>query len=145
MPVTVKSISLWRKEVENQVGTLARTLEPLTKAGANLRVLMGYRYPGEGNKAAVELYPIAGKKATDAATAAGLAASSIPTLLVEGDDKPGLGLAIAQAMSGAGINVTFFIGQAVGKKFAGVIGFESEADAQKAPPLIKKAASTKKK
>ena len=76
MPVTVKNISLWRKEVENQVGTLAHTLEPVTKAGANLRVLMGYRYPGEGTKAAIELYPIAGKKVTAAAAEVGLSASS---------------------------------------------------------------------
>ncbi len=46
MPVTVKNISLWRREVENQVGALAHTLEPVTTAKANLRVLMGYRYPG---------------------------------------------------------------------------------------------------
>lgn len=72
MPVTVKNISLWRKELENQVGTLARTLEPVTKAGANLRVLMGYRYPGEGTKAAIELYPIASQKVTAAASEAGL-------------------------------------------------------------------------
>src|SRR5258708_39103898 len=56
MPVTVKSISLWRKEVENQVGSLAHTLEPVTRAGASLHVLVGYRYPGEGTKAAIELY-----------------------------------------------------------------------------------------
>ncbi len=114
MPVTVKNISLWRREVENQVGTLAHTLEPVTKAGANLHVLMGYRYPGEGTKAAIELYPVAGKKVTAAASEAGLSASSIPTLLVKGDDKPGLGLAIAQAMSGAGINMTFFVAQVIG-------------------------------
>jgi hypothetical protein len=60
MPVTVKNISLWREEVENQVGTLAHTLEPVAGAGANLHVLMGYRYPGDATKA-VELYPIAGK------------------------------------------------------------------------------------
>jgi hypothetical protein len=59
MPVTVKNISLWRWEVENQVGTLAHTLESVTKAKANLRVLMGYRYPGEGTKDAIELYPVA--------------------------------------------------------------------------------------
>lgn len=66
MPITVKNISLWRKEVENQVGTLAHTLEPVTKAGANLHVLMGYRYPGDGTKAAIELYPVVGKKASAA-------------------------------------------------------------------------------
>ena len=145
MPVTVKNISLWRKEIENQVGTLARTLEPVTKAGTNLRVLMGYRYPGEGTKAAIELYPIAGKKATAAASAAGLSATSIPTLLVEGDDRPGLGLAIAQTIAGAGINMTFFVAQAVGRRFSAVLGFESEADAKTAAPLIKKATASKKK
>jgi hypothetical protein len=145
MPVTVKIISLWRKEVENQVGTLAHTLEPITKAGANLHILMGYRYPGDGTKAAIELYPIAGKKMTAAASEAGLSASTIPTLLVEGDDRPGLGLAIAQAMSGAGINMTFFVAQAVGRRFSAVLGFESEDDAKKATPLIKKATASKKK
>jgi len=145
MPLTVKNISLWRKEVENQVGTLAHTLEPITKTGANLRVLMGYRYPGNETRAAIELFPISGKKATDAATADGFSASSIPTLLVEGDDKPGLGLAIAQVLSTAGINMTFFVAQAVGRKFSAVLGFATEADVKMAAPLIKKAASRKKK
>jgi hypothetical protein len=116
MALTVKNISLWRKELENQPGTLAHTLEPVTKAGANLQILMGYRYPGEGTRAAIELYPVTGKKASAAASEAGLSASSIPTLLVEGDDRPGLALTIAQAMSRAGINMTFFVAQAVGLK-----------------------------
>ena len=145
MPVTVKNITLWRKEIENQVGTLAHTLESVTKAGANLHILMGYRYPGEGTKAAIELYPVAGKKVTAAASEAGLLASSIPTLLVEGDDKPGLGFTIAQAIAGAGINMTFFVAQAVGRRFSAVLGFESEADAKTATPLIKKATASKKK
>lgn len=145
MPITVKTISLWRKEVENQVGTLAHTLEPVTKAGANLRLLMGYRYPGNESRAAIELYPVSGKKVTGAATGAGLEASSIPTLLVEGDDKPGLGLAIAQAVAGAGVNMTFFVAQAIGRRFSAIIGFGSDADAKTAAPLIKKATADKRR
>jgi hypothetical protein len=145
MPITVKGISLWRKEVENQVGALAHTLEPVTNAGTDLQVLMGYRYPGEGTKAAIEVYPVAGKKVTAAASQAGLSASSIPTLLVEGDDKPGLGLAIAKAIAGAGVNMTFFVAQAIGRKFSAVLGFETEADAKTAAPLIKKAAASLRK
>ncbi len=145
MPVTVKSISLWRKEVDNQVGSLAHTLEPVTKAGANLQVLMGYRYPGEGTKAAIEVYPVAGKKVTAAASGAGLLGSSIPTLLVQGDDKPGLGHAIAKAISGAGVNMTFFVAQAIGRRFSAVLGFETESDAKTATPLIKKAAAGQRK
>lgn len=145
MSVTVKNISLWRKEVENQVGKLAETLEPVTTAGANLRVLMGYRYPGEGTKAAIELYPVAGKRVTAAASDAGLSASSIPTLLVEGDDRPGLGLAIARGIAGAGINLTFFVAQSIGKRFSAVLGFETEVGAKTAAPLIKKATTSKRK
>jgi hypothetical protein len=145
MPVTVKNVSLWRKELENQAGTLARTLEPVAKTGANLRVLMGYRYPGEGAKAAIELYPIAGKKVIAAASEAGLSASSIPTLFVEGDDKPGLAFAIAQAIAGAGVNMTFFVAQSIGRRFSAVLGFETEADAKTAAPLIKKATTATKK
>ena len=145
MPVTVKNILLWRKEVENQVGSLAHTLEPVTKAGANLHVLMGYRYPGEGTKAAIELYPIAGKKVNAAASEAGLSASSIPTLLVEGDDKPGLAFAISQAIAEAGVKMTFFVAQSIGRRFSAVLGFKTEADAKTATPLIKKATATKKK
>ncbi|MFZ0862204.1 MAG: hypothetical protein WB781_06820 [Candidatus Sulfotelmatobacter sp.] len=145
MPVTVKNISLWRKEVENQAGTLAHTLEPVTKAGSNLHVLMGYRYPGEGTKAAIELYPIAGKKLTAAASEAGLSASSIPAVLVEGDDRRGLGFAIAQAIAGARINMTFFVAQSIGRRFSAVLGFETEADTKAAAPLIKKAVASRKK
>lgn len=44
-----------------------------------------------------------------AASEVGLPASSIRILLVEGDDRPGLGLAIAQAMSAAGNDITFLL------------------------------------
>src|SRR5260370_20010671 len=144
MPVTVKTISLWRKEVENQVGTLAQTLEPISKAGANLRVLMWYRYPGNETRAAIELYPVTGKKTSAAASGAGFAASSIPTVLVEGDDKPGLGLAIAHAIAAAGINMTFFVAQVVGRRFSAVLGFETEAAATAAAPLYQEGRVEKK-
>ncbi len=145
MPVTVKHISLWRKEIENQVGTLAQTLEPVTKAGANLRVIMGYRYPGNEARAAIELYPVSGKKVTAAASEEGLAASSIPALLVEGDDKPGLGLAIAEATANARLNIAFFMAQVVGRRYAAVIGFDSDANAKTAAGLIKKATAGSRK
>lgn len=145
MPVTVKSITLWRKELENRTGALAESLEPLAKAGADLHVVMGYRYPGEGMKAAVEVYPITNKKSVQKAREAGLEASGIPTLLVEGDNKPGLGYAVAQAIAGAGINMAFLVTQVIGRKYSSVVGFESEADAKTATALIKKATAGKKK
>ena len=144
MPVTVKNISLWRKEVENKTGVLAQTLEPLAKAGADLHVVMGYRYPGDETKAVVELYPISSKKSIAAAQQAGLSASAIPTLLVEGDNKPGLGCAIAKAIADAGVNLSFLVTQVIGRKYSAVIGFANDEDVKKATALIKKATSKRK-
>jgi hypothetical protein len=145
MPVRVKPITLWRKEVDNQPGVLARTLEPFATGGADLRVVMGYRYPGNETKAAIELYPVIGKKLVRAAQAAGLAACPIPTLLVEGDNKPGLGHAIAGVIAESGVNLAFMVTQVIGRRYSAVIGFESDGDAKKATPLLKKAVPQKRK
>ena len=145
MAVTVKSIKLWRKEVDNRPGQLAGTLSPLVSAGADFQVLMGYRFPGNESKAAIELYPVSGKKAIAAARSAGLKAAEIPCLLVEGDNKPGIAQAIAKAIADAGINMSFVVAQAVGKRYSGIFGFESDADTRKAFGVIKKAAAGKKK
>ena len=140
MPVTVKSISLWRKETENKIGLLAEALEPFAKAGANLEVVMGYRLPGHEGKAVIEVYPVSAKEVTAAALETGLAASSIPTLLVEGDNRPGLGHKIAQTIADAGVDVSFFVAQAIDRRFSAVVGFATEDTLKKAAALIKKAA-----
>jgi hypothetical protein len=139
MAVTVKEITLWRREIENQPGMLARALEPLAKSGADLQVLMAYRYPGDETRGAVELFPISGKKATAAAQAAGLAPADIPALLVEGTNRAGLGFEATSAIAAAGINLAFLVTHVIGSKFAAVFGFDSEADRRKALSLLKKA------
>lgn len=145
MAVTVKNVSLWRKEVENRTGVLAQTLKPFATLGADLHVVMAYRYPGNESKAAIELYPLTGKKVTAAAGEVGLAASSIPTLHVQGDNKPGLGHVIAQSIADAGINVSFLVAQVIGRRYSAVIGFETDADAKTAAILVKKATASKRK
>ena len=145
MAVTVKKIVLWRKEVENRPGALASGLASLAGAGADLQVLMAYRYPGEESKAAIELYPVTAKKSVAAAQEAGLSASSLPALLVEGDNKPGLGHAIAEAIASAGIDMDFVVAQVIGRRFSAVFGFGSEEDATKSIGLIRKTAQPKKR
>jgi hypothetical protein len=139
MAVSVKKVTLWRTEVENKPGALSRVLGPLADAGADLQVVMGYRYPGAKRRATIEVCPISGKKATTAARKAGLAAAAIPTLLVQGDNRPGLGRAVAQAVAEAGINVAFLVAQVIDARFSAVIGFDDEAACKQAATLIKKA------
>src|SRR5262249_1317917 len=125
-------------------GALARTLAPLAGAGTDLEVVMAYRYPGEEQMAAIELYPISGKRATAAARAAGLAAASIPALLVEADNRPGQAHAVTRAIADAGINLTFFLAQVIGRKYSAILGFETETDAKRASGLIKRVKPAKK-
>lgn len=140
MALTVKKVTLWRTEVSHRAGMLADVLEPLAKAGANLRVVMGYAFPAGPGGAAIEVFPIAGKKATSAATAAGLSPSPIACLLVEGDDRAGLGAGMARAIASAGVNISFLMAETLGRKFSAVFGFENEGDAAIAAKAIKSAA-----
>ena len=145
MAVIVKKAVLWRKEVDNRPGMLAGTLQPLSEAGADLHVVMGYRLPGISDRAVIEVHPVSGRKSMAAARSTGLEPSSIPTLLVEGDNRPGLGHAIATAIADAGINLSFVIAQVMGRRYSAVFGFENDADVSRAAPLIKKATPAKKK
>ena len=145
MAITVKKITLWRKEVAHEAGVLAEVLEPLAKSGANLRLVMGYAIPGEPSRAAIEVCPITGKKLATAATHAGLAASPIACLLVEGDDRSGLGADMARAVANAGVNISFLMAESFGRKFSAVFGFQTDADAATASKAIKAAAKPRKR
>jgi len=143
MAISVKKITLWRREMDDRPGTLAGVLAPVAGAGASLRVVMAYRYPEPAGRAAVELAPVAGRKATAAAQSAGLAPAAIGALLVEGDDRPGLGQTLSNALGQAGINLHFLMALVSGRRYAAVFGFGSDADADRAVPIIKKSAAVK--
>lgn len=139
MAITVKRITLWRTEVRNQPGKLAGALGPLAAAGADLEVVMGYRYPGDERQAAIEVYPVTGRRMSAAAEIGGLQPAKIPVLLVQGDNRSGLGYAIARALSESSINLAFVIAQVIGRTYSAVIGFDNETDAKRAVPMIKRA------
>ena len=143
MAISVKKITLWRREMDDRPGTLAGVLAPVAGAGASLRVVMAYRYPEPAGRAAVELAPVTGRKATAAAQSAGLTPASLGALLVEGDDRPGLGQTLSNALGQAGINLHFLMALVSGRRYAAVFGFGSDADADRAVPIIKKSAAVK--
>jgi hypothetical protein len=101
---------------------------------------MGYHDTAHPEQAVIEVFPVKGKKLTEAAEGAGLSPSTIPALLVTGANRAGLAHRVAHALAAAGINLRFLVAQALGRSYAAVLGFESEADATRAVPLIRKAA-----
>src|SRR5678816_180073 len=138
MSLSVKRVTFWRAEMANKPGNLARTLAPLAKTNTDLSVLMGYRYPGNESRAAVELYPIETGEQGAAAQRVGLAEASIPAFLISGKNRPGRVYELVARLSNAGINLAFVSAQAVGKKFSAVIGFENDNDLKKAEGIISK-------
>ena len=140
MALTVKVITLWRREIENRSGALAGVLQPLATTKADLQVLMAYRFPGDESRGAVELFPIAGKKGTAAASDAGLTpANDIPAVLVQGPNGAGIGYQTSRKIADAGINLAFLVAQVIGTKFSAVYGFDSVTDRDRAVKLLKKA------
>jgi hypothetical protein len=119
---------------------LAEVLEPIAAEGADLEVVMGYREPGQPPKAVIEVYPVKGRRLTEAVEGAGLAPSRIPALLVSGRNRSGLAHTVARAIADAGINLSFLVAQKVGAHYSAVFGFETELDANRAMGLIRKAA-----
>ncbi len=146
MAVSVKKAVLWRRELENRPGTLADALRPFADGKVNLQVVMGYVMPGGKAQAALEVYPVTGKKAENAAKAAGMEPmSGTSALVVEGDDQVGLGYRMASALATDNVNINFAIIQVIGKSFTGVFGFATSDLADKALKLIKAASAAARK
>jgi len=121
-------------------GAMAEALEPLADGGADLRLVMVYRFP-DAHKGAIEVHPISERTLKSTANSAGFASSPVPVLLVEGDNRQGLGYALVKAIGDAGISVSFLMAQVVGRRYAAIFGFKNDDDAAKAVTLIKKAAT----
>jgi hypothetical protein len=135
--MTVKTVQLWVLRGGDRKGLLADALEPLAEAGVNLRLVMAYRFSEELDRAAVEVFPIDGQTAEAAARKLGFEPSDTPCLLVEGEDRRGLGARMARAISDAGVSMAFLMEESVGRKFSAAIGFTSDQDAATAAKAIK--------
>jgi hypothetical protein len=144
MTITVKKIQLWSLVIDNHPGALARALQPLAEAGADLKIVMATAIPGPGKKASVGVSPITGRKLIAAARKAGFApAAAMPSLLVGGENRAGLGNRMSESIAAAGINIGVAVAQVAGPHFSALFGFASEGDATKAAALLKKVGTAK--
>lgn len=143
MAVSIRKLTLWRAEVTHRPGALAEILDPLAAAGADLEIVMGYRIPGQKDRAVIELAPVGTRKLAKAADAGRLTPDGAPTLLVVGDNRPGLANRIARALADSGVNIAFLVAQVVGRRYSAVFGFESEADLDKASDRIRAAVTAR--
>ena len=130
---------VWIATIEDRAGGAAAVLEALAKVKVNLEMVFARRLTEQPGKGMLIVGPIKGKKAEQAAIAAGIARTGVMHgLRVEGGDKPGLGAKITRALGDAGISFRGLTAHAIGRKFVCNIALDSAEDADRAAKVLKK-------
>lgn len=136
--LNVKKIAIWSAEVEDRVGSTTGLFKALSDAGADLRFALARRQPDKPGKGILFVSPIQGPQQEAAARQAALARrSDVTGVQVEGVNKPGMGLALTQAVASAGLNLRALSAHVIGKNFSAVFAFDNEADADKGVQALK--------
>jgi hypothetical protein len=138
MALKVTKADIWVATIEDRAGGAAERLEALSRAGANLEMVLARRteQPGQG---VMFVTPLKGAKATKAAQEAGFGKpQNIHSVRIEGGDKPGLGAKISRALGDAGVSFRGISGVAIGRKFISYIACDSAEDQARAVAALKK-------
>lgn len=127
MSYGIKKADVWAGDFVNRPGMLARVLEALTSAGAQLDLVIGREISARTSR--IYVAPLTTKKQKNAALEVGLvSAPGMFSLRVEGPDRAGLGADMARALAAADINIRGVTAGTVGRKFVCYFGFKSEAE-----------------
>jgi hypothetical protein len=137
MAMQVAKVEVWAGDVQDQVGGLAQVLEAIGGAGGSVECVIGRRQSDRPGSGEVFVTPVKGAKAQKAAEGAGLRRTPIPTLRIEGTDKPGLGGRMMRAIADAGVNVRGVSAAVLGNKFVVYIGFDGAEDMERAAKALK--------
>jgi hypothetical protein len=138
MAMKISKVEVWAGEIHDQPGGLAAVLGALADAGVSLDCVIARRQADKPGTGVVFLTPVKNRKAQVAARSTSLgAAKTVPTLRVEGADKPGLGRRMMQAVAETGVNVRGVSAVRLGGKFVAYLGFDNSADAALAAKALK--------
>ena len=144
MAYTIKKVEVWAGDVKNRPGMLARILEGLTQAGAQLEFLVARRV--SENTSRVFLAPLKGVKQKRMAGEVGLvSATGMHCIRIEGPDHPGLGADISRGVAGAGINIRGASAATIGRKTAFYLAFKTDDEAKAAAKVVRKTLAARKK
>ena len=138
MPLKVTKAEVWAATIDDRAGGAADQLDKLSKAGANLEMLLARRTAEQPGKGVMFVTPLKGKAAKAAQESGMGQPQAIYSVRIEGSDKPGLGSKIARTLGDAGINFRGMSAIAMGKKFVSFVALDSAEDQAKAISALKK-------
>jgi len=144
MSSTIKKVEVWAGDFVNRAGVLARVLEALTQAGAQLEFLIGRRVTEHTSR--VFVAPLKGAKQKAAAGSVGLVpAGGMHSVRVEGSNRSGLGAEMTRALAAAEINIRGVSAAAIGRKSVFYFAFETEEEVETALSVLRRLLRSKKR
>ena len=131
-------VTVYAADMFNQPGRLARALEALRNAGANLEFVIGRRVTERTSR--VFVAPLKGARQIRAAADVEFRPTAgMHVLRVEGPDRAGLGADMTRALADAGINIRGVSSAAFKKVSVCYLAFATAAEITAATRVLRKA------
>lgn len=137
MAYRITRVDVWAADILNRPGMLARVLEALRNAGAEVEFLIARRVTEHTSRVFVS--PIKGRRQQQAAADVGLVpAVGMHALCVKGPNRPGLAAEITRAVATAGINLRGVSAAVIGPTAALYLAFAKRDELLAAGKLIRR-------
>jgi hypothetical protein len=138
MNLIVERVDVWAGAIKDEPGGLANILSGLTDVGADLDFIIARRAPEKSGTGVVFVTPLRGDSEVAAADILGFnVTSSIKSLRVEGNNKPGVASELTKKIAAAGINLHGFSAAVIGARFIIYISFDTAEEAERAADILK--------
>jgi len=128
----VEKIVIWSAEVDDQPGATIDLFKSLADKGTDVTFALARRQSDKPGTAILFVSP-------GSPQGGFVRRKDAVGVRVEGDNKPGVGLKLTQALAAAGLNLRALSAHVIGKTFSIVFAFDSEADADKGAEVLKNA------
>jgi hypothetical protein len=133
MRLNIHKVQVWSVEVPDRPGAAAAKLEVLARAGIDLEFIFTRPHPRVSDLGVLFVAPIDGPEQTEAARAVGLApATDVAMLVVEGDNRVGIGYELMSQLAVAGVNLRGLSISSLGNRFAAYLAFDNADSANQA-------------
>lgn len=138
MELLVERVDVWAASIADEPGGLCKVLTGLSEVGCDLDFAIARRCPDKPGEGVLYVTPILEDAQIEAASELGFnVTSSVHSLRIEGENRPGAGAAITEKLAAAGINLRGVSAAVLGPRFVAYIGLDSEADADKAAEILR--------
>jgi hypothetical protein len=126
-----QKLEVWSKEIDDKPGETARALDALSAAGADLQFVLGRRRPDKPGRGILFVAPLTTKKQRDAAMREGFDTTvDMSCVVIQGKNKPGMGVRLTRAISESGINLKGMSAGVVNGQFVAFFVFDNMRDAE---------------